>query len=132
MGIEVKNLTKSFDGKKILDDISFKVDDGKILSIVGFSGSGKSTVLKLICGLLDKDSGEINTTGGDLSVSALSNEIVDTLAVVVGGAGVALNGGFVNTTIGKNIDNTPEYVLSEEDAKVYDTALKQLDESLSI
>ena len=41
---------------------------------------------------------------------------------------VALNGGFVNTTIGKNTDNTPEYVLSEEDAKVYDTALKQLDE----
>ena len=50
MGIEVKNLIKSFDKKVILDDISFKVDDGKILSIVGFSGSGKSTVLKLISG----------------------------------------------------------------------------------
>ena len=57
MGIEVKNLTKSFDKKIILDDISFKVEDGKILSIVGFSGSGKSTVLKLISGLLEKDSG---------------------------------------------------------------------------
>ena len=57
MGIQVKNLTKSFDNKKILDDISFSVDDGKILSIVGFSGSGKSTVLKLISGLLEKDEG---------------------------------------------------------------------------
>ena len=46
MGIQVKNLTKIFDNKKILDDISFQVDEGKILSIVGFSGSGKSTVLK--------------------------------------------------------------------------------------
>ena len=62
MGIEVKNLIKSFDKKVILDDISFKVDDGKILSIVGFSGSGKSTVLKLISGLIEKDSGEINTS----------------------------------------------------------------------
>lgn len=68
MGIEVKNLIKSFDKKVILDDISFKVDDGKILSIVGFSGSGKSTVLKLISGLIEKDSGEINTSGGDIAM----------------------------------------------------------------
>ena len=51
MTIAVKNLVKSFDNKVILDHISFKVDDGKILSIVGFSGTGKSTVLKLISGL---------------------------------------------------------------------------------
>ena len=44
MGIEVKNITKSFDNKKIIDNVSFKVDNGKILSIVGFSGSGKSTI----------------------------------------------------------------------------------------
>lgn len=68
MGIEVKNLIKSFDKKVILDNISFKVDDGKILSIVGFSGSGKSTVLKLISGLIEKDSGEINTSGGDIAM----------------------------------------------------------------
>ena len=68
MSIEVKNLVKSFDKKVILDDISFKVDDGKILSIVGFSGSGKSTVLKLISGLIEKDSGEINTSGGDIAM----------------------------------------------------------------
>ena len=55
MGIEVKNLVKTFDKKVILDNISFKVEDGKILSIVGFSGSGKSTVLKLISGLIAKD-----------------------------------------------------------------------------
>ena len=47
MGIEVKNLVKTFDKKTIIDNISFKVDDGKILSIIGFSGSGKSTTIPL-------------------------------------------------------------------------------------
>ena len=45
MSIEVRNLVKKFDKKVILDNISFRVDDGKILAIVGVSGSGKSTVL---------------------------------------------------------------------------------------
>ena len=47
MSIKVQNLTKEFDGKKVLDNISFSVEEGEILSIVGFSGSGKSTILKL-------------------------------------------------------------------------------------
>ena len=51
MSIEVKNLVKKFDDRVVINDISFKVNDGEILAIVGFSGSGKSTVLKLICGL---------------------------------------------------------------------------------
>ena len=51
MSIKVTGLTKSFDNKKVLDNISFEVNDGETLAIVGFSGSGKSTVLKLICGL---------------------------------------------------------------------------------
>ena len=50
MSIEVKNLVKKFDDRVVINDISFKVNDGEILAIVGFSGSGKSTVLKLICG----------------------------------------------------------------------------------
>ena len=48
MSIEVKNLTKSFRGKTVLDDVSFKVEDGEILAVVGLSGAGKSTILKLI------------------------------------------------------------------------------------
>ena len=81
MSIEVKNLVKSFDKKVILDDISFKVDDGKILSIVGFSGSGKSTVLKLISGLIEKDSGEINTSGGDIAMVFQYSALFDSLNV---------------------------------------------------
>ena len=49
MSIEVKNLIKKFGQKTIINDISFRVESGEILAIVWFSGSGKSTVLKLIC-----------------------------------------------------------------------------------
>lgn len=59
MSLEVKNLTKSFEGRKVLDDISFKVDNGQTLGVVGFSGSGKSTLLKIISGILEKDAGSI-------------------------------------------------------------------------
>ncbi len=81
MGIEVKNLTKSFDDRKILDDISFKVEPGKILSIVGFSGSGKSTVLKIISGLIEKDSGEVNISGGDVAMVFQYSALFDSLNV---------------------------------------------------
>ena len=81
MGIQVKNLVKTFDKKTILDNISFQVDDGKILSIIGFSGSGKSTVLKLISGLIEKDSGEIITTGGDIAMVFQYSALFDSLNV---------------------------------------------------
>ena len=81
MGIEVKNLVKSFDKKVILDNISFKVDDGKILALVGFSGSGKSTVLKLISGLIEKESGEIITSGGDTAMVFQYSALFDSMNV---------------------------------------------------
>ncbi|MCQ2743885.1 MAG: ATP-binding cassette domain-containing protein [bacterium] len=81
MGIQVKNLVKSFEDKKVIDDISFNVDDGKILSIVGFSGSGKSTVLKLISGLIEKDSGDIITSGGDIAMVFQYSALFDSLNV---------------------------------------------------
>ncbi len=59
MSIEVKNLSKVFDNRYVLKDISFKVNNGETLGVIGFSGSGKSTLLKIISGILEKDSGEI-------------------------------------------------------------------------
>lgn len=69
MGIEVKNLTKEFNDKKVLNNINFKVEDGETLGVVGFSGSGKSTLLKIICGLLYPNSGEIITTPSDADIA---------------------------------------------------------------
>ena len=80
MSIEVKNLIKKFDNKTIINDISFKVESGEILAIVGFSGSGKSTVLKLICGLINKDSGFIETSG-DIAMVFQYSALIDSLNV---------------------------------------------------
>ncbi len=79
--IKVKNLIKSFDDKTVLNDISFEVKDGETLAIVGFSGSGKSTVLKIICGLLEKDSGEIETSEGDIAMVFQYSALFDSLNV---------------------------------------------------
>lgn len=57
--VEIKNLTKYFGDKKVLENISFNVYENEILLIIGFSGTGKSTLLKLICGLEEPDSGEV-------------------------------------------------------------------------
>lgn len=81
MSIEVKNLIKNFDDKRVIDDISFKVNSGETLAIVGFSGSGKSTVLKLICGLVEKDSGEIITSKGDIAMVFQYSALFDSLNV---------------------------------------------------
>lgn len=81
MSIEVKNLTKSFKGKVILDDVSFKVEDGEILAVVGLSGAGKSTILKLICGLTKPDSGEINVSEGDIAMVFQYSALFDSLNV---------------------------------------------------
>ncbi len=80
MGIKVENLTKTFDNKKVIDNISFSVNDGEILAIVGFSGSGKSTVLKLISGLITPDGGNIITTG-DIAMVFQYSALFDSLNV---------------------------------------------------
>lgn len=81
MSIEVKNLTKSFKDKKVLDNVSFKVEDGEILAVVGLSGAGKSTVLKLICGLTKPDSGEIIVSEGDIAMVFQYSALFDSLNV---------------------------------------------------
>ena len=57
--LEIKNLRKSFSDKKVLDGVNLEIEKGEISSIFGFSGEGKSTVLKIICGILKQDGGEV-------------------------------------------------------------------------
>ncbi|MEK3550247.1 amino acid ABC transporter ATP-binding protein [Lactobacillus crispatus] len=61
--LEVKNLSKEFNGHQILRDISFTLKDGEIMTIVGPSGAGKTTLLRIIAGLETKDSGQILIDG---------------------------------------------------------------------
>lgn len=57
--IEIKNLSKSFGDKKILEDVTIRLEDSEILAIVGPSGGGKTTLLRCISGLETMDHGEI-------------------------------------------------------------------------
>lgn len=57
--LEVKNISKSYGGKKVVNDVFLKIRKGKITSFVGPNGAGKSTFLSIITRLIDKDCGEI-------------------------------------------------------------------------
>ena len=81
MSIKVKNITKSFGDKKVLDNVSFEVNDAETLAIVGFSGSGKSTILKLICNLATPDGGQIETTDDNIAMVFQYSALLDSLDV---------------------------------------------------
>lgn len=81
MSIVVKNLIKRFDKKTVIDDVSFNVKDGEVLAIVGFSGSGKSTILKLICDLIPPDDGQIEKSLGDVAMVFQYSALFDSLNV---------------------------------------------------
>ena len=59
MKIQIKNLSKSFKGITILDNVSIEFESGKIYGLIGRNGSGKSVFLKLLCNFYVPTSGEI-------------------------------------------------------------------------
>ena len=65
--LSVRNLSKEFDGKMVLDDLSFDLMEGEFLSILGPSGCGKTTLLLILIGLEKADSGQIIKAGKDIS-----------------------------------------------------------------
>lgn len=65
--LSVRNLTKTFDDKTVLNNISFDLYEGEFLSILGPSGCGKTTLLRILIGLDKADSGEILKAGQDIS-----------------------------------------------------------------
>ena len=66
--LRVKNLSYSYDGiRNTLDDVSFDVHKGEFVAIMGKNGSGKSTITRLIMGVLEADSGSISLHGKDLA-----------------------------------------------------------------
>ena len=65
--LELKQIGKSFDGVPVLKDISIRVEDGEIVSILGPSGCGKTTLLNIILGILDADAGQILYDNEDLT-----------------------------------------------------------------
>jgi ABC-2 type transport system ATP-binding protein len=63
--IEVENLTKSYSGRNVVDDVSFHVDKGEIFGIVGPNGAGKTTTVETVEGLRKADAGTVHVLGLD-------------------------------------------------------------------
>ncbi|MGG1636744.1 iron ABC transporter ATP-binding protein [Paenibacillus sp. FSL A5-0031] len=65
--IEVKNVSKSYGGKPVIEDVSIRISKGKVTSFIGPNGAGKSTLLSMISRLLAKDSGQVLIEGKEVS-----------------------------------------------------------------
>jgi ABC-2 type transport system ATP-binding protein len=66
IAIDVRGLTKSFDGREVVHDLSMQVKRGTIYGFLGPNGSGKTTTIRMLCGLLTPDSGEGSCLGYDI------------------------------------------------------------------
>ncbi|WP_316186154.1 ABC transporter ATP-binding protein, partial [Bradyrhizobium sp. SZCCHNR31011] len=66
IAIDVHGLTKSFGGREVVHDLSMRVKRGSIYGFLGPNGSGKTTTIRMLCGLLTPDSGEGRCLGFDI------------------------------------------------------------------
>jgi ABC-2 type transport system ATP-binding protein len=62
--IETQNLTKSFGGRTVVNDVSFRVDPGTVTGFLGANGAGKTTTLRMLAGLSEPDGGDATVLGG--------------------------------------------------------------------
>lgn len=77
--LELRHLKKSFDGTAVLDDISLSVERGEFLTILGSSGCGKTTTLRIIAGLTQPDSGSVHLAGQDVTCLPPEKRSVNTV-----------------------------------------------------
>lgn len=120
--LEVKNLTKSFGSRVILDNVNLTVKDGEILSIVGPSGAGKTTLLRCITGLETANSGQFLIDGQPFDPQG--NEESDRVIGVV----FQDYNLFPNLSVMENITLAPTMVLKKDKATAEKDAKQLLDE----
>lgn len=98
--IEIKNLTKSFNGHKVLDKLNLKIEKGTTCVVIGRSGCGKSVLLKHIAGILKPNSGQVLIDGRD--ITKLNDIELDALRMKMG---MVFQGGalFDSLTVGENV-----------------------------
>ena len=119
--LTIKNLTKHFDNRTIIDHLNLEIPDGKILTIVGPSGGGKTTLLRCLAGLETIDSGELLLDGVPFNPAEMDN--ADQVVGVVF-QDFQL---FPHLSVLENITLAPTLVLKEEKAKSQQEALELLE-----
>lgn len=76
MPIEIKELSFSYDSKPFIDNLDLKIDDGEMVGIIGNTGCGKSTFVRLIAGLIKSDNGKIIIDGDDITNKKFNKKIL--------------------------------------------------------
>ncbi len=124
----VDKLTKKYDGKAVVDAVSFEIPKGKVISLIGPNGAGKSTVMGIISRLIAQDAGLVNFDGRDIS-KWKSKELAKRLAILTQTNNIQMkltvrelvafgrfpySGGRLNEEDEKLIDKAIEYMELEE------------------
>lgn len=99
--IRLEHVTKSFGEQKVLDDVSFSVGEGEFLTVIGRSGCGKTTMLRMINGLQTPDSGHVYVEGQDVGTADLI-ALRRRIGYVIQNKGL-----FPHMTVEKNITYVP-------------------------
>ena len=100
--IKFENISKSYKDNSVLSDLSFEIEDGQLVVLVGLSGCGKTTTLKMINRLIKPSKGKITINGEDISMKepiALRRNI---------GYVIQHTGLFQHMTIRENIEIIPK------------------------
>ncbi len=130
--LDVKNLSKSFGDLEVLKDITFNVEKGEVVAVIGPSGSGKSTLLRCINQLERADGGGINVCGTDMLIKDQKGRTVYADAKTL--RNIRLKTGLVfqnfnlfpHMTVLRNITEAPVCVLKEERSKAQEKAMQLL------
>lgn len=120
--IEINNVKKSFEGNKVLSDISFEVNKGDVVCLIGASGSGKSTMLRCINLLEDIDDGQIIVLGQDINKITDINGYRQKVGMVFQQFNL-----FNNMNVLENCKLAQIKVLKKDSKEAEKTALEQLD-----
>lgn len=118
--INFDHVNKKYGKQDIIKDLSFSINQGEFITILGASGSGKTTTLKMINGLEKPNGGQISVLGQDLSQSNLVN-LRRQIGYVVQSIGL-----FPHMTVGENIAVTPK-LLKWDKKKIQDRVNQLLD-----
>src|SRR5581483_10669524 len=96
--LEIRGVTKSFPGVKALDDVSFKVDRGEVVGLIGENGAGKSTLLKILSGIYQPDAGGEYVNAMPVKIGSPRDAFHNGVAMVFQEQSV-----FPNLTVAENI-----------------------------
>jgi polar amino acid transport system ATP-binding protein len=120
--VKVESISKSFGPTRVLDGVSFNVDKGSVVAIIGRSGSGKSTALRCIDRLESVDSGQIEVCGHDITSPKLNlHQLRRDVGIVFQSYNL-----FPHMTVAQNIMLAPRLVLRRKRAELRDRAQEVL------